>query len=216
MDLGALLLILAVAVLVGIFISRPFGSRRASAEPLIRPATEEIDIHRSSLLAERDRILTALQDLEFDNTLGKIPAEDYPVQRTELLKAGADILRELDEISGVAAAASAEARLEAAVAARRADAAVRRSAPARRTPAVQAAHAAQGTPAAQGARPADTAIASAPAGGRRPPASGEDDIEAMVAARRQTCQEKAGGFCPKCGRPVAKSDSFCSRCGAHL
>jgi hypothetical protein len=215
MDLGAILLILAVAVLVGMYISRPFASRRASSEPLIRPAREEVDIRRSSLLAERDRVLTALQDLEFDYTLGKIPAEDYPVQRAELFKAGAEALRELDEISGVAAAASAEARLEAVVAARRADAVV------------------QGAPVAQGARStpasgeddieamiaarrARPATAGAPAGARRPPASGEDDIEAMVAARRKTRQEKAGGFCPKCGRPVAKSDSFCSRCGAHL
>jgi hypothetical protein len=209
MDLGAILLILAVAVLVGLFVSRPFASRRASSEPLIRPAREEADIRRSSLLAERDRVLTALQDLEFDYTLGKIPAEDYPVQRAELFKAGAEALRELDEISGVAAAASAEARLEAVVAARRADAVVQgaRHAPAPNEDEIEA------MVAARRARPA---VAGAPAGARRPPASGEDDIEAMVAARRKTRQEKAGGFCPKCGRPVAKSDSFCSRCGAHL
>jgi hypothetical protein len=195
MDFGALLLVLAVAVLVGLYISRPFSSRRANAEPLVRPAREGAEIRRSSLLAERDRILTSLQDLEFDYTLGKIPAEDYPPQRAELLKAGADVLRELDEMSGVAAAASAEARLEAVVAARRADAAVEGSRAARR---------------------AEPAVAGAPAGARRPPAAGEDDIEALVAARRQSRQEKSGGFCPKCGRTVAKSDVFCSRCGAHL
>ena len=92
-----LLLILAVAVLVGLYISRPFASRHAATEKLIRPAAEESEIHRSTLLAERDRVLTALQDLEFDFTLGKIPAEDYPIQRAELFKAGAEALRELDE-----------------------------------------------------------------------------------------------------------------------
>jgi predicted amidophosphoribosyltransferase len=29
-------------------------------------------------------------------------------------------------------------------------------------------------------------------------------------------QEKAGGFCPKCGRPIHVSDRFCPRCGATL
>lgn len=193
MDLVAsLFLILAVALLVGLYISRPLVNRRSANEKLIRPAAEEKEIRRSTLLAERDRVLTALQDLEFDYTLGKIPAEDYPVQRVELLSKGANTLRALDELAGSATAASAEDRVEAAVAARRADAAVR------------------------SARQVEAAVVGAPAraGVRRPPAAGEDDIEGLVAARRQARQEKAGGFCPKCGRPVAKSDKFCSRCGA--
>ncbi len=203
MDFGALLLVLAVALLIGLFISRPFSNRRTSAEPLVRPAAEEADIRRSTLLAERDRILTALQDLEFDYALGKIPAEDYPVQRTELFASGAEVLRELDQMSGAAVDASAEARLEAEVAARRADAAVK-GAPVRSGAVAQA------------ARRAEPAIAGVASGAHRPPAAGEDEIEAMVAARRQNRPEKSGGFCPKCGRPVAKSDRFCSRCGAHL
>jgi hypothetical protein len=194
MDVPSLFLILAVALLVGVFISRPFANRRSATEKLIHPAADENEIRRSSLLAERDRVLMALQDLEFDYTLGKIPAETYPVQRTELLTKGAAVLRQLDELMGTKATTSAESRLEAVVAARRADAMVQ--------PAHQAEAVSAGFP--------------APAGVRRPPASGEDDIEALVAARRQVRQEKAGGFCPKCGRPAAKSDRFCSRCGADL
>jgi hypothetical protein len=192
MDVPSLFLILAVALLVGVFVSRPFVDRHSASEELIRPAAEENDIRRSSLLAERDRILVALQDLEFDFTLGKIPAENYPLQRTELLTNGAAVLRQLDELEGAAATSSAESRLEAVVAARRADAMVKLA-----------------------SQPVGAGF-PAPAGVRRPPAAGEDDIEAMVAARRQVRQEKAGGFCPKCGRPVAKSDKFCSRCGAIL
>jgi len=136
----------------------------------------------------------ALQDLEFDFTLGKIPAETYPLQRAELLTSGAAVLRQLDELAGTTATSTAESRLEAVVAARRADAVV------------------------QHVRQGEVVPAGFPtsAGVRRPPAAGEDDIEAMVAARRQVRQEKAGGFCPKCGRPVTKSDRFCSRCGAVL
>jgi hypothetical protein len=194
MDVPSLFLVLAVALLVGMFVSRPFTNRRKADEKLILPAAEENEIRRSALLAERDRILVALQDLEFDYTLGKIPADTYPVQRTELLTSGAAVLRQLDELAGTTTTSSAESRLEEAVAARRADAVVRLAQQAEAVPA--------GFP--------------VPAGVRRPPAAGEDDIEALVAARRQARQEKAGGFCPKCGRPVAKSDKFCSRCGAVL
>lgn len=194
MDLGAVFLILAVALLVAVFISRPFLSRRAAAEMLVRPAAEEREVLRSALLAERDRILTALQDLDFDFTLGKIPAEDYPVQREQLLEKGADVLRGLDEFAGSPASTTAEDRLEAAVAARRADGSTRQRV---REPEL-----------------AGAAAASGPS--RRPPAPAEDEVEAMVSARRQARHEKAAGFCPKCGRPVTKSDRFCSRCGTTL
>jgi len=77
---------------------------------------------RSSLLAERDRVLTALQDLDFDQALGKIPAEDYPVQRAALVSTGAEVLRQLDQLEPEKAMEySVEDRLEAAVAARRAE-----------------------------------------------------------------------------------------------
>lgn len=42
------------------------------------------------------------------------------------------------------------------------------------------------------------------------------DLEARIAARRQARQEKAGGFCPHCGKPVQKSDKFCPRCGGDV
>jgi hypothetical protein len=44
----------------------------------------------------------------------------------------------------------------------------------------------------------------------------DDDLEQMIATRRRTMQGKAGGFCPKCGKPVQISDLFCPRCGATL
>lgn len=44
----------------------------------------------------------------------------------------------------------------------------------------------------------------------------DDDLEQRIAIRRRTMQGKAGGFCPKCGRPVQVSDRFCSHCGATL
>lgn len=120
MDLSAIFFVVAVLILVGMYLYAPLGGRprRVSA------AREEHEL--SSLMAERDRVINALQEFDFDYKLGKIPAEDYPAQRAELLRKGAEILRKLDELQSApgADANNTEARLESAVAARRADAAV--------------------------------------------------------------------------------------------
>jgi hypothetical protein len=64
-----------------------------------------------------------LQELDFDFKLGKIPEDDYPPQRASLLQKGADILRKIDSLAPQATSAQdTEARLERAIAARRADA----------------------------------------------------------------------------------------------
>ena len=181
MDLGSLFLVLAVILLVGVFVSRPLFQRDAHKRLIeTASAVQDAERQRSALMAERDRILLALQDLEFDQVLGKIPPEDYPAQRAALLQSGADILRQLDAFGTQVQSDSAEDRVEAAVAARRADAAVKL---APRRQAVKAE---------------------------------EDEVEALVAARRKARQEKAAGFCPKCGKPASREDQFCSRCGAVL
>ncbi len=90
MDFGSFLLILGLLILVGLYISKPLMDRTATAV-----STEEHEF--SALMAERDRILNALQELEFDYTLGKIPEESYPIQRNMLLQKGAAILRQMDE-----------------------------------------------------------------------------------------------------------------------
>jgi len=118
MEIAALFLVLALAVLVALFVARPFLGHPEGEPADSTPADHE----RSGLLAERDRVLNSLQDLDFDHTLGKIPAEDYPIQRAALVQHGADVLRRLDALDsapGEVAAAAPEERLEAAVAARR-------------------------------------------------------------------------------------------------
>lgn len=47
-------------------------------------------------------------------------------------------------------------------------------------------------------------------------ATPDDELEAKIAARRRSRQEKAGGFCPQCGKPVQVSDHFCPKCGESL
>jgi len=116
MDINALFFTLAILVFVGMYLYTPLVEGRA------RRVTEE-EHELSTLLAERDRLLNSLQELDFDFKLGKIPEDDYPTQRASLLQKGADILRKIDSLAPqTASAQDTEARLERAIAARRADA----------------------------------------------------------------------------------------------
>ena len=116
MDLGSIFLILALLLLVILFVSRPLLDHKSTS---VSPTEHEY----SGLLAERDRILNALQELDFDFALGKIPEADYPIQRESLLHRGATVLKQLDSYEVRSPTDSAEIRLEEAIAMRRADAA---------------------------------------------------------------------------------------------
>jgi hypothetical protein len=199
MELGSVFLIFTVILLVGLYISRPFFDRKPVRQRRAALENEGLEHQRSALLAEYDRMLNALQELDFDHVLGKIADEDYPMQRTLLRQAGADILRELDSFHSRASQTllaesqpSAEDRLEAAIAARRGDS------PARPDGADRV-----------DASPARVAIPAAAA-------AASEDLEALISIRRGSRQEKAGGFCPRCGKPVQKSDRFCPKCGAAI
>lgn len=120
MEIAAILLTLGVLILVGLYLYAPLLERRAR-----RVTTEEHEL--STLMAERDRVVNSLQELDFDFKLGKIPEEDYPSQRALLLQKGADILRKIDSFSpnrverSVSDVVATESRLEKAIASRRAD-----------------------------------------------------------------------------------------------
>src|SRR6266508_28875 len=125
MELTAIFFSLAVLILVGMYLYAPFIERRA------RRVTEE-EHELSALMAERDRVINSLQELDFDFKLGKIPEEDYPMQRTSLLQKGADVLRKIDALAPsstqvdkyTGTQADTETRIERAIAARRADGSV--------------------------------------------------------------------------------------------
>jgi hypothetical protein len=187
--IGSLFLVLALLVLVALFVGRPFLRRAATPQQrIMQPEAQQREHMRSSLLAERDRVLEALQELDFDYGLGKVPEEEYPVMRGDLLRTGADVLRQLEQYEAPGQSGRAEDRVEAAVAARRADA---------------------------GAHSALSRAAVAEAGtngqGHR-----SDELEELIASRKRARQESAGGFCPRCGKPVQKSDKFCSKCGTEV
>jgi len=116
MEIAAILLTLGVIVLVGLYLYAPLLERQGH-----RVTLEEHEL--SALLAERDRVVNSLQELDFDFKLGKIPEGDYPTQRAALLQKGADILRNIDSFSPQAdPSQDTESRIEKAVAAHRADA----------------------------------------------------------------------------------------------
>jgi hypothetical protein len=112
MDAGSILLILSVTLLVGFVVVRPFLDGTSEPEPAP-------DQERSSLLAEREQVLDALQELDFDHTLGKITEEDYPVQRAALLRKGADVLERLDALGPETPQAPISDAIERAIADRR-------------------------------------------------------------------------------------------------
>jgi len=123
-DLSAILLLIALLLGAGLYLAAPlvFEPRRRN--------THEESSEISSLMAERDRVINSLQELDFDFKLGKIPEEDYPAQRTELLQKGAAILHQLDTLQPQSISDDEiERRIERAAAARRADAAVKTELP---------------------------------------------------------------------------------------
>jgi hypothetical protein len=205
MNIAALFFTLAVLILVGIYLYAPFTQRRA------RRVTED-EHERSTLMAERDRVINALQELDFDFKLGKIPPDDYPAQRATLLQKGADILRKIDDLAS-------EGRFDLdredstlapdANGGGSAKDSSRRQKNLRDLPSRTDQKAEERIERAIAARRADASNA-------KPELITDDDIESMISSRRGNRKKKSAGFCPKCGKPVMVSDRFCQSCGKAL
>lgn len=153
MEFQSLMFLAGVLLLVAAFVGWPF--LQTSARRVVDDRT------RSSLLAERERLITVLRELDFDHSLGKIPEDDYPDQRADLIRQGAEVMKKLEEI------------------------------PDRIPP----------------------TIIREPG---EPNRVSDDDIEDLIAKRRSGRNEKAGGFCPKCGKATLAADRFCPNCGKAL
>jgi hypothetical protein len=102
MEPTAILLILTVLLLAAAFIGRPFYIKDARYPGKLNPvdgaAKDKLDHIHSSLLAEKERILSSIQELDFDYTLHKVPEDLYPVQRAELLQQAAGLLKDLEDM----------------------------------------------------------------------------------------------------------------------
>jgi len=206
MDIGAILIGLAALILVVFLVSQPLVDRRQAREKTLSEADRLRD--------ERDRILTALRDLDFDHASGKVLEEDYAPLRASLVAEGAAVLKQLDELKPPVPAAAQptgaqlEDQLEQAIATRRHGAGA-------------------------GTAPADSAIADeaerAIAARRRRSAPGAstmadspasaDAVEQAIAARRRRSRAAADGakvYCSQCGQAAFPGDKFCAKCGAPL
>lgn len=199
MDIAALFFTLTILILVAMYLYAPLVKGYA------RPVTQE-EHELSALMAERDRIINALQELDFDFKLGKIPSEDYPSQRANLLQKGADILRQIDARTSQQEPKPQREGVERKNASRRKET-LRGSSPAHEA-SVEIQNDEDRIERAVIERRVDTAIAR--------PEITDYDLESMISARRRGRKEKSAGFCPKCGKPVMLSDRFCASCGKAL
>jgi hypothetical protein len=190
MEPGSFLLILALVVLVGLVVTRPLMDPIQRGQKKQGPVA--LDNDRSVLLAERDRLLRSLKELDFDHLLGKIPEEDYPSQRQNLLQRGVNILQKLDQYELAESANGLELQLEAAISAHRVELS-------------DLSHAPNGNGRKPVSRIANAVVASP-----------DDDLEVLLANRRRARGDKANGFCPNCGSPHQTLDRFCPRCGAKI
>jgi len=95
MDLGAIFLLILVFVFILFFVTRPFFVRQRFHSVEKMEKSQKL----SFLLAEHERLLTAIQELDSDQALDKIPVEDYSSQRVELLQKGAKVLRQIDALT---------------------------------------------------------------------------------------------------------------------
>ena len=89
MDLVAILICTAIAILAGFFILQPFTDFHPER-------VREVDQELSSKQAEHDRILALIEELEMDHAIGKILDEDYQMERSQLMRQGAENLKAMD------------------------------------------------------------------------------------------------------------------------
>jgi hypothetical protein len=96
MDLGSLLVILAVFAVAAAFIARPLIERHGA-----EISSDERRI--SALKAERDQVLDSILEAEMDQVMGKLSLEEFQAQRASLVSRGAELLKELAGLEGESA-----------------------------------------------------------------------------------------------------------------
>ena len=98
MNLGAIFLLIAALVLVAVIVFRPFlnTAKESKSDPQINERLQYQHI-QSSLMAEKERLLSAVQELEFDHETGKIPDDLFREQRQVLMQEAARVLANLDQ-----------------------------------------------------------------------------------------------------------------------
>ena len=116
MTFGSILIGLALAVIVGLALARPF---------MTPPSVNRPPSKRRRLLVEKEEIMEQLSALDFDFDTGKIPKEMYQPQREQMLQKAEAVFKELDALkpnrrvtavsSGAPVVRDVDAEIEAAV-----------------------------------------------------------------------------------------------------
>lgn len=106
MSVGGYLLLIFFSVFTLLLIVLPLLSRRDQSKSDFEVEFGKMPLVQQ-LAQEREAVLQALRDLEFDYQTGKIAQSDYLVQREALLQRGAQLLRRLE--------AERDAAIEAAI-----------------------------------------------------------------------------------------------------
>jgi hypothetical protein len=101
MEIGAILIVVAILIFVIGFIIKPL------MEDMSKLQAESPD-KVSHLLAERDRLMTAILELDFDNELGKVPEDVFKAHREDLSSRTVAVMKELEKVEGKAESLSAE------------------------------------------------------------------------------------------------------------
>lgn len=112
MDTGSILIIIAVLIAVALFVSRPFWAAPKAVSIGMRSVDAQADHEVSQLLAEKERVMSALVDLDNDFAQGKVPEEEYTTQRGLMLAAGEQVLAQLDAVSKRAPAGKAPVKVK--------------------------------------------------------------------------------------------------------
>ncbi len=92
-----IILALVIAALAALFISMPFffrSKKRFGAEYFPDPRQEKL----KALLSQKDSLLTAIKDIEFDHGLGKLSGEDFEELHGKYRSEAALVLKQIDSL----------------------------------------------------------------------------------------------------------------------
>jgi len=108
-----LLALLATAAVVAVIVWPFFTGRSTPQSARANHRTATLLRQRADLLAGRNSLYRALQDLDFDRETNKISDEDYAAQRRRLVARGVAILQQLDAMPPLPEDDSIEAAVRA-------------------------------------------------------------------------------------------------------
>ncbi len=99
----AVLIALGIAVIVVAFVAAPFFLLEGSGSgDGAREKDPEAAVALADLVAEKEMVYAAIQELDFDFKSGKLSAEDHALLRRRQEEHAAAVLKRLDELRGKA------------------------------------------------------------------------------------------------------------------